>query len=206
MLNPLTNDIVDDMMNEPTVVGLVSAEDAIIMGLASTEEATISALVKIDATVFLDVDCCSHKKQDAYDPRINTSDKTVVGAINQLLGYYNQQQEIITNLDNKKLDKVTTDGSEQAYIASGKNQITIKVSIPAEANTIVKRDANGNIYVGNPSEKMHAAPKIYVDSATAKAVEDAKKYTDATILERQGITYETIREGQLWQTKLKRNL
>lgn len=206
MLNPLTNDIVDDMMNEPTVVGLVSAEDAMIMGLASTEEATISALVKIDATVFLDVDCCSHKKQDAYDPRINTSDKTVVGAINQLLGYYNQQQEIITNLDNKKLDKVTTDGSEQTYIASGKNQITIKVSIPAEANTIVKRDANGNIYVGNPSEKMHAAPKIYVDNAAAQAVEDAKKYTDATILERQGITYETIREGQLWQTKLKRNL
>lgn len=188
MLNPLTNDIVDDMMNEPTVVGL-----------ARTEEATISALVKIDATVFLDVSCYSHKKQDAYDPRINTSDKTVVGAINQLLGYYNQQQEIITNLDNKKLDKVTTDGSEQAYIASGKNQITIKVSIPAEANTIVKRDANGNIYVGNPSEKMHATPKIYVDNAitqsSANTLKEANKYTDMKISENQGITYEAIREA-----------
>lgn len=186
MLNPLTNDI-------------VSAEDAMIMGLASTEEATISALVKIDATVFLDVSCYSHKKQDAYDPRINTSDKTVVGAINQLLGYYNQQQEIITNLDNKKLDKVTTDGSEQAYIASGKNQITIKVSIPAEANTIAKRDANGNIYVGNPSEDMHATPKIYVDNAitqsSANTLKEANKYTDMKISENQGITYEAIREA-----------
>ena len=199
MLNPLTNDIVDNMMNEPTVVGLARTEEATVVGLARTEEATISALVKIDATVFLDVSCYSHKKQDAYDPRINTSDKTVVGAINQLLGYYNQQQEIITNLDNKKLDKVTTDGSEQAYIASGKNQITIKVSIPAEANTIVKRDANGNIYVGNPSEKMHATPKIYVDNAitqsSANTLKEANKYTDMKISENQGITYEAIREA-----------
>lgn len=206
MLNPLTTILLDQMVQEETLVGLASSDDAVVTGLASSEEVTISALVKLDATVFLDVDCCSHKKQDAYDPRINTSDKTVVGAINQLLGYYNQQQEIITNLDNKKLDKVTTDGSEQAYIASGKNQITIKVSIPVEANTIVKRDANGNIYVGNPSEKMHAVPKIYVDNAAAQAIENAKKYTDATILQRHGITYETIREGQLWQKKLKRNL
>ena len=57
MLNPLTTILLDQMVQEEALVGLASSDDTVVTGLASSEEVTISALVKLDATVFLDVDC-----------------------------------------------------------------------------------------------------------------------------------------------------
>ena len=146
MLNPLTTILLDQMVQEETLVGLASSDDAVVTGLASSEEVTISALVKLDATVFLDVDCYSHKKQDSYDPRINLSDKTVVGAINQFVGITNLLDQTITNLStelkaeiNKKLNKHTTDGRSAVYAVEGENQLLIRVEVTEEPDTLVRR-------------------------------------------------------------------
>lgn len=198
MLNPLTTILLDQ---EETLVGLASSDDAVVTGLASSEEVTISALVKLDATVFLDVDCCSHKKQDSYDPRINLSDKTVVGAINQLVGITNLLDQTITNLSaelkaeiNKKLDKRTTDGRTAAYIVEGDNQALIMVEIPEVPLSLVRRNAQGQIFTAAPTNYRHAANKGYVDNVAVQVLDDAKSYTDQMIIEHTGIQYEILEE------------
>lgn len=201
MLNPLTTILLDQIVQEETLVGLASSDDAVVTGLASSEEVTISALVKLDATVFLDVDCCSHKKQDSYDPRINLSDKTVVGAINQLVGITNLLDQTITNLSaelkaeiNKKLDKRTTDGRSAVYAVEGENQLLIRVEVTEEPDTLVRRNAQGQIFTAAPTNYRHAANKGYVDNVAVQVLDDAKSYTDQMIIEHTGIQYEILEE------------
>lgn len=201
MLNPLTAILLDQMVQEETLVGLASSDDAVVTGLASSEEVTISALVKLDATVFLDIDCCSHKKQDSYDPRINLSDKTVVGAINQLVGITNLLDQTITNLStelkaeiNKKLNKHTTDGKSAVYAVEGENQLLIRVEVTEEPDTLVRRNAQGQIFTAAPTNYRHAANKGYVDNVAVQVLDDAKSYTDQMIIEHTGIQYEILEE------------
>lgn len=201
MLNPLTTILLDQMVQEETLVGLASSDDTVVTGLASSEEVTISALVKLDATVFLDVDCCSHKKQDSYDPRINLADKTVVGAINQLVGITDLINQTITNLSaelkveiDKKLNKRTTDGRSAVYAVEGEDQLLIRVEVVEEPDTIVKRNGSGQIFTMNPTEYRHAANKGYVDNVAVQVLEDAKTYTDDMIIEHTGIQYEILEE------------
>lgn len=192
MLNSLTTILLDQMIQEKALVGL-----------ASSEEVTISALVKLDATVFLDVDCCSHKKQDSYDPRINLADKTVVGAINQLVGITDLINQTITNLSaelkveiDKKLNKRTTDGRSAVYAVEGEDQLLIRVEVVEEPNTIVKRNELGQIFTANPTQYRHAANKGYVDNVAIQVLEDAKNYTDNMIIEHTGIQYEILEENK----------
>lgn len=201
MLNPLTTIRLDQMIQKKTPIGLASSDDTVVTGLASSEEVTISALVKLDATVFLDVDCCSHKKQDSYDPRINLTDKTVVGAINQLVGITNLLDQTITNLSaelkaeiNKKLDKRTTDGQTTAYAVEGENQLLIRVEVAEEPDTLVRRNAQGQIFTANPTQYRHAANKGYVDNVAIQVLEDAKNYTGDMITEHTGIQYKILEE------------
>lgn len=201
MLNPLTTILLDQMIQEETLVGLASSDDTVVTGLASSEEVTISALVKLDATVFLDVDCCSHKKQDSYDPRINLADKTVVGAINQLVGITDLINQTITNLSaelkveiDKKLNKRTTDGRSAVYAVEGEDQLLIRVEVVEEPDTIVKRNELGQIFTANPTQYRHAANKGYVDNVAIQVLEDAKNYTDNMIIEHTGIQYEILEE------------
>lgn len=201
MLNPLTTILLDRMVQKKASVGLASSDDTVVTGLASSEEVTISALVKLDATVFLDVDCCSHKKQDSYDPRINLADKTVVGAINQLVGITDLINQTITNLSaelkaeiNKKLDKRTTDGRTTAYAVEGENQLLIRVEVVEVPDTLVRRNAQGQIFTANPTQYKHAANKGYVDNVAIQVLEDAKNYTDNMIIEHTGIQYEILEE------------
>lgn len=200
MLNPLTTILLDQIVQEETLVGLASSDDTVVTGLASSEEVTISALVKLDATVFLDVDCCSHKKQDSYDPRINLADKTVVGAINQLVGITDLINQTITNLSaelkveiDKKLNKRTTDGRSAVYAVEGEDQLLIRVEVVEEPDTIVKRNELGQIFTANPTQYRHAANKGYVDNVAIQVLEDAKNYTD-NITEHTGIQYEILEE------------
>ena len=201
MLNPLTTILLDQIVQEETLVGLASSDDTVVTGLASSEEVTISALVKLDATVFLDVDCCSHKKQDSYDPRINLADKTVVGAINQLVGITDLINQTITNLSaelkveiDKKLNKRTTDGRSAVYAVEGEDQLLIRVEVVEEPDTIVKRNELGQIFTANPTQYRHAANKGYVDNVAIQVLEDAKNYTDNMIIEHTGIQYEILEE------------
>ena len=205
MLNPLTTILLDQMVQEETLVGLASSDDAVVTGLASSEEVTISALVKLDATVFLDIDCCSHKKQDSYDPRINLADKTVVGAINQLVGITDLLNQTITNLSaelkaeiDKKLNKRTTDGRSAVYAVEGENQLLIRVEVTEEPDTLVRRNAQGQIFTANPTQYRHAANKGYVDNVAIQVLEDAKNYTDNMIIEHTGIQYEILEEQKKW--------
>ena len=192
MLNPLTTILLDQIVQEKALVGL-----------ASSEEVTISALVKLDATVFLDVDCCSHKKQDSYDPRINLADKTVVGAINQLVSITDLINQTITNLSaelkveiDKKLNKRTTDGRSAVYAVEGEDQLLIRVEVVEEPNTIVKRNELGQIFTANPTQYRHAANKGYVDNVAIQVLEDAKSYTDRVIIDHTGIQYEILEENK----------
>lgn len=201
MLNPLTTILLDQMVQEEALVGLASSDDTVVTGLASSEEVTISALVKLDATVFLDVDCCSHKKQDSYDPRINLADKTVVGAINQLVGITDLINQTITNLSaelkveiDKKLNKRTTDGRSAVYAVEGEDQLLIRVEVVEEPDTIVKRNELGQIFTANPTQYRHAANKGYVDNVAIQVLADAKNYTDNMIIEHTGIQYEILEE------------
>lgn len=203
MLNPLTTVLLDQMVQEEALVGLASSDDTVVTGLASSEEVTISALVKLDATVFLDVDCCSHKKQDSYDPRINLADKTVVGAINQLVGITDLINQTITNLSaelkveiDKKLNKRTTDGRSAVYAVEGEDQLLIRVEVVEEPDTIVKRNELGQIFTANPTQYRHAANKGYVDNVAIQVLEDAKNYTDNMIIEHTGIQYEILEENK----------
>lgn len=203
MLNPLTTILLDQMVQEETLVGLASSDDTVVTGLASSEEVTISALVKLDATVFLDVDCCSHKKQDSYDPRINLSDKTVVGAINQLVGITNLLDQTITNLSaelkaeiDKKLNKRTTDGRSAVYAVEGEDQLLIRVEVAEEPDTLVRRNAQGQIFTAAPTNYRHAVNKGYVDNIAVKVLEDAKSYTDQVIIDHTGIQYEILEENK----------
>lgn len=203
MLNPLTTILLDQMVQEETLIGLASSDDTVVTGLASSEEVTISALVKLDATVFLDVDCCSHKKQDSYDPRINLADKTVVGAINQLVGITDLINQTITNLSaelkveiDKKLNKRTTDGRSAVYAVEGEDQLLIRVEVVEEPDTIVKRNELGQIFTANPTQYRHAANKGYVDNVAIQVLEDAKNYTDNMIIEHTGIQYEILEENK----------
>ena len=201
MLNPLTTILLDQMVQEEALVGLASSDDTVVTGLASSEEVTISALVKLDATVFLDVDCCSHKKQDSYDPRINLADKTVVGAINQLVGITDLINQTITNLSaelkveiDKKLNKRTTDGRSAVYAVEGEDQLLIRVEVAEEPDTLVRRNAQGQIFTANPTQYRHAVNKGYVDNVAIQVLEDAKNYTDNMIIEHTGIQYEILEE------------
>lgn len=203
MLNPLTTILLDQMVQEETLVGLASSDDAVVTGLASSEEVTISALVKLDATVFLDIDCCSHKKQDSYDPRINLADKTVVGAINQLVGITDLINQTITNLSaelkaeiDKKLNKRTTDGRSAVYAVEGEDQLLIRVEVAEEPDTLVRRNAQGQIFTAAPTNYRHAANKGYVDNIAVKVLEDAKSYTDQVIIDHTGIQYEILEENK----------
>jgi hypothetical protein len=205
MLNPLTTILLDQMVQEEALVGLASSDDTVVTGLASSEEVTISALVKLDATVFLDVDCCSHKKQDSYDPRINLADKTVVGAINQLVGITDLINQTITNLSaelkveiDKKLNKRTTDGRSAVYAVEGEDQLLIRVEVAEEPDTLVRRNAQGQIFTANPTQYRHAANKGYVDNVAIQVLEDAKNYTDNMIIEHTGIQYEILEEQKKW--------
>lgn len=203
MLNPLTTILLDQMVQEEALVGLASSDDTVVTGLASSEEVTISALVKLDATVFLDVDCCSHKKQDSYDPRINLADKTVVGAINQLVGITDLINQTITNLSaelkveiDKKLNKRTTDGRSAVYAVKGEDQLLIRVEVVEEPDTLVRRNAQGQIFTAAPINYRHAANKGYVDNIAVKVLEDAKSYTDQVIIDHTGIQYEILEENK----------
>lgn len=203
MLNPLTTMLLDQMVQEETLVGLASSDDAVVTGLASSEEVTISALVKLDATVFLDIDCCSHKKQDSYDPRINLADKTVVGAINQLVGITDLINQTITNLSaelkaeiDKKLNKRTTDGRSAVYAVEGEDQLLIRVEVAEEPDTLVRRNAQGQIFTAAPTNYRHAANEGYVDNIAVKVLEDAKSYTDQVIIDHTGIQYEILEENK----------
>lgn len=203
MLNPLTTILLDQMVQEETLIGLASSDDTVVTGLASSEEVTISALVKLDATVFLDVDCCSHKKQDSYDPRINLADKTVVGAINQLVGITDLINQTITNLSaelkveiDKKLNKRTTDGRSAVYAVEGEDQLLIRVEVVEEPDTLVRRNELGQIFTANPTQYRHAANKGYVDNVAIQVLEDAKNYTDNMIIEHTGIQYEILEENK----------
>lgn len=203
MLNPLTTILLDQMAQEEALVGLASSDDTVVTGLASSEEVTISALVKLDATVFLDVDCCSHKKQDSYDPRINLADKTVVGAINQLVGITDLINQTITNLSaelkveiDKKLNKRTTDGRSAVYAVEGEDQLLIRVEVVEEPDTLVRRNAQGQIFTAAPINYRHAANKGYVDNIAVKVLEDAKSYTDQVIIDHTGIQYEILEENK----------
>lgn len=203
MLNPLTTVLLDQMVQEEALVGLASSDDTVVTGLASSEEVTISALVKLDATVFLDVDCCSHKKQDSYDPRINLADKTVVGAINQLVGITDLINQTITNLSaelkveiDKKLNKRTTDGRSAVYAVEGEDQLLIRVEVVEEPDTLVRRNAQGQIFTAAPINYRHAANKGYVDNIAVKVLEDAKSYTDQVIIDHTGIQYEILEENK----------
>ncbi len=205
MLNPLTTILLDQMVQEETLVGLASSDDTVVTGLASSEEVTISALVKLDATVFLDIDCCSHKKQDSYDPRINLADKTVVGAINQLVGITDLINQTITNLSaelkveiDKKLNKRTTDGRSAVYAVEGEDQLLIRVEVVEEPDTLVRRNELGQIFTANPTQYRHAANKGYVDNVAIQVLEDAKNYTDNMIIEHTGIQYEILEENKKW--------
>lgn len=205
MLNPLTTILLDQMVQEEALVGLASSDDTVVTGLASSEEVTISALVKLDATVFLDVDCCSHKKQDSYDPRINLADKTVVGAINQLVGITDLINQTITNLSaelkveiDKKLNKRTTDGRSAVYAVEGEDQLLIRVEVVEEPDTLVRRNAQGQIFTAAPTNYRHAANKGYVDNIAVKVLEDAKSYTDQVIIDHTGIQYEILEENKKW--------
>lgn len=201
MLSPLTTILLDQMVQKKASVGLASSDDTVVTGLASSEEVTISALVKLDATVFLDIDCCSHKKQDSYDPRINLADKTVVGAINQLVGITDLINQTITNLSaelkveiDKKLNKRTTDGRSAVYAVEGEDQLLIRVEVAEEPDTLVRRNAQGQIFTAAPTNYQHAANKGYVDNIAVKVLEDAKSYTDQVIIEHTGIQYEILEE------------
>lgn len=201
MLNPLTTMLLGQMVQEETLVGLASSDDTVVTGLASSEEVTISALVKLDATVFLDIDCCSHKKQDSYDPRINLADKTVVGAINQLVGITDLINQTITNLSaelkaeiDKKLNKRTTDGRSAVYAVEGEDQLLIRVEIPEVPLSLVRRNAQGQIFTAAPTNYRHAANKGYVDNVAVQVLDDAKSYTDQMITEHTGIQYEILEE------------
>lgn len=203
MLNPLTTILLDQMVQEETLIGLASSDDTVVTGLASSEEVTISALVKLDATVFLDIDCCSHKKQDSYDPRINLADKTVVGAINQLVGITDLINQTITNLSaelkaeiDKKLNKRTTDGRSAVYAVKGEDQLLIRVEVAEEPDTLVRRNARGQIFTAAPTNYRHAANKGYVDNIAVKVLEDAKSYTDQVIIDHTGIQYEILEENK----------
>lgn len=203
MLNPLTTILLDQMVQEEALVGLASSDDTVVTGLASSEEVTISALVKLDATVFLDVDCCSHKKQDSYDPRINLADKTVVGAINQLVGITDLINQTITNLSaelkveiDKKLNKRTTDGRSAVYAVEGEDQLLIRVEVVEEPDTLVRRNAQGQIFTAAPINYRHAANKGYVDNVAIQTLEDAKSYTDQVIIDHTGIQYEILEENK----------
>lgn len=203
MLNPLTTILLDQIVQEETLIGLASSDDTVVTGLASSEEVTISALVKLDATVFLDVDCCSHKKQDSYDPRINLADKTVVGAINQLVGITDLINQTITNLSaelkveiDKKLNKRTTDGRSAVYAVEGEDQLLIRVEVVEEPDTLVRRNELGQIFIANPTQYRHAANKGYVDNVAIQVLEDAKNYTDNMIIEHTGIQYEILEENK----------
>lgn len=203
MLNPLTTILLDQMVQKKALVGLASSDDTVVTGLASSEEVTISALVKLDATVFLDVDCCSHKKQDSYDPRINLADKTVVGAINQLVGITDLINQTITNLSaelkveiDKKLNKRTTDGRSAVYAVEGEDQLLIRVEVAEEPDTLVRRNAQGQIFTAAPINYRHAANKGYVDNIAVKVLEDAKSYTDQVIIDHTGIQYEILEENK----------
>lgn len=205
MLNPLTTILLDQMVQEKTLIGLASSDDTVVTGLASSEEVTISALVKLDATVFLDVDCCSHKKQDSYDPRINLADKTVVGAINQLVGITDLINQTITNLSaelkveiDKKLNKRTTDGRSAVYAVEGEDQLLIRVEVVEEPDTLVRRNELGQIFTANPTQYRHAVNKGYVDNVAIQVLEDAKNYTDNMIIEHTGIQYEILEENKKW--------
>lgn len=167
------------------------------------QEVTISALVKLDATVFLDIDCCSHKKQDSYDPRINLADKTVVGAINQLVGITDLINQTITNLSaelkveiDKKLNKRTTDGRSAVYAVEGENQLLIRVEVTETPDTLVRRNAHGQIFTAAPTDYRHAANKGYVDNVAVQVLDDAKSYTDQIIIEHTGIQYEILEENK----------
>lgn len=205
MLNPLTTILLDQIVQEEALVGLASSDDTVVTGLASSEEVTISALVKLDATVFLDIDCCSHKKQDSYDPRINLADKTVVGAINQLVGITDLINQTITNLSaelkveiDKKLNKRTTDGRSAVYAVEGEDQLLIRVEVAEEPDTLVRRNAQGQIFTAAPINYRHAANKGYVDNVAIQVLEDAKNYTDNMIIEHTGIQYEILEENKKW--------
>ena len=142
MLNPLTTLIVQDItdnIDSDVVTGLVTSNEMSITGLVGSDDILLSALVKADSTIFLDLDAYSYLKQDAYDPRINGEDKTVVGAINNLIQAVKDINISITNLDDTKLDKVTTKGTEDVYVSDvNGNQITIVCTVETEPNTIVK--------------------------------------------------------------------
>lgn len=197
MLSPLTTKMVEAIgeasTEETVVIGQANSTDAVLTGLASAEEVVISALVEANATIFLDIDCFSYRKQDSYDPRLSTPNKTVVGAINYLLGRVNAADGNINELVDTKLDKVTSEGNERVYgINYSGQQVTINVAVGAEPDTIVKRDADGNIYVGDPKFGHHAASKQYVDLKASEVLTEAKDYTDQVVIEKTGIQYDII--------------
>ena len=197
MLNPLTTLIVQDItdnIDSDVVTGLVTSNEMSITGLVGSDDILLSALVKADSTIFLDLDAYSYLKQDAYDPRINGEDKTVVGAINNLIQAVKDINVSISNLDNNKLDKVTTKGTEDVYVSDiNGNQITIVCTVETEPNTIVKRTSTGAILVPNkPASPQEATSKAYVDSQDAVILKAAKDYTDEIIVEKIGIQYEEI--------------
>ena len=68
-----------------------------------------------------------------------------------------------------KLDKVTTSGTERAYgVNAAGAQVMIDVSASADANTLAKRDANGQVAVPQtPTADGQAASKKYVDDGLA---------------------------------------
>lgn len=79
---------------------------------------------------------------------------------------------LIRDLDDKKLDKITTTGSNKLYsvLATGVQSSVVFSQSPTEA-TIAQRHAGGALKVGKPTNNNDAATKKYVDDIANKKLD-----------------------------------
>lgn len=106
-------------------------------------------------------------------------------------------KEYVDTADAKKLDKVTTTSTyPQAYIKhTNGNQIMIDVDSNVAANSIVRRDANGNANIANPTADLHIANKGYVDIADSAKL-DKKTTTGYFAYTHDGSTQAELKISQ----------
>ena len=78
-------------------------------------------------------------------------------------------------IDDSKLDKVTTTaGNQRAYIITTDGKASTKAITCATLtpDTLIARDANGNIFTGVPTANNHVTTKKYVDDGLALKADD----------------------------------
>ena len=98
-------------------------------------------------------------------------------AIASAVKVHNEKADAHLAQFDKKLDTVTTAGSEKVYaITSTGAQTMFNVSVNTDVNAVVKRDPVGQIYATTPTTDVHVANKKYVDDKVALLV----PYTGAT--------------------------